>query len=216
MIAQPSLTPATGLDPVVASLLPANPDEANLAAQYVAASAQALDCLRLAREHPSDVARFLKCTAQSASMMRQAHRWRTALLRAQAERQKRGPDPAAGDTAAPAEYPRSHGRRRQAGRAPTRIRAAANPIAEARPDRRGRVLRAPPPQTRRADPPPGPCAAETQLRPATARPGARHRHRHHSRPPRARQETRPGGCHRGVKTLTAANHAAQQHLRWSA
>jgi hypothetical protein len=37
-------------------------------------------------------------------MMRQAHRWRTALLRAQAERKKRGPDPAAGDIAAPAEY----------------------------------------------------------------------------------------------------------------
>jgi hypothetical protein len=36
-------------------------------------------------------------------MMRQAHRWRTALLRAQAERKKRGPDPAAGDIAAPAE-----------------------------------------------------------------------------------------------------------------
>ena len=56
--------PATGLDPVVASLLPANPDEANLAAQYVAAGAQALDCLRLARERPSDVPRILKCTAQ--------------------------------------------------------------------------------------------------------------------------------------------------------
>ncbi|MGA9011710.1 MAG: hypothetical protein WB509_04390 [Acetobacteraceae bacterium] len=35
--------PATGLDPLVASLLPANADEANLVAQYVAASTQALD-----------------------------------------------------------------------------------------------------------------------------------------------------------------------------
>jgi hypothetical protein len=95
--------PATGLDPVVASLLPANPDEANLAAQYVAASTQALDCLRLAREHPSDASHVLKCTAQSASMMRQAHRWRTALLRAQAERQRRTSAPATHDTV-PAEH----------------------------------------------------------------------------------------------------------------
>lgn len=88
----------------VASLLPANPDEANLAAQYVAASAQALDSLRLAREHPSDVTHILKCTAQSASMMRQAHRWRTALLRAQAERQLRASGSAADDAATPAEH----------------------------------------------------------------------------------------------------------------
>ena len=88
----------------VASLLPANPDEANLAAQYVAASVQALDSLRLAREHPSDTTHIMKCTAQSASMMRQAHRWRTALLRAQAERQSRGSDSAADDTASPAEH----------------------------------------------------------------------------------------------------------------
>ena len=54
------------------SLLPATPDEANLAALDVAASAQALDCLRLARLYPNDLTVILKCTAQSASMMRQA------------------------------------------------------------------------------------------------------------------------------------------------
>jgi len=53
---------------VVACLLPANADEANIAAQYVAASAQALDCLRLARRSPSDEVLALKCTAQAASM----------------------------------------------------------------------------------------------------------------------------------------------------
>ena len=41
---------ATGLDPVVA------------------AGAQALDSLRLAREHPADTPRALKCTAQTASI----------------------------------------------------------------------------------------------------------------------------------------------------
>lgn len=83
----------------VASLLPANPDEANLAAQYVAASAYALDCLRLARAHEDDPAYMLKCTAQSASMMRQAKGWRLALLRAQAARETRAADTAASDAA---------------------------------------------------------------------------------------------------------------------
>jgi len=63
-----------------ASLLPATPDEANLAALYVAASAQALDCLRQCRLYPNDLTVVLKCTAQSASMMRQARAYRTALL----------------------------------------------------------------------------------------------------------------------------------------
>ena len=85
----------------VAALRPADPEEANLAAQYVAASVQALDSLRLARLHPTDPAHVLKCTAQSASMMRQARGWRTALLRAQAARQKSDPDAALVDTAEP-------------------------------------------------------------------------------------------------------------------
>jgi hypothetical protein len=86
---------ATGLDPVVASLLPADADEAHLAAQYAAASAWALDCLRLARQFPDDAPHFLKCTAQSASMMRQARSWRAALLKAQAARKQRDKDTAA-------------------------------------------------------------------------------------------------------------------------
>ncbi|HET7880878.1 MAG TPA: hypothetical protein VFL55_08325 [Acetobacteraceae bacterium] len=72
-----------------ASLLPATADEANLAALYVAASAQALECLRLSRLYPNDSAVVLKCTAQSASMMRQARAFRTALERAQIARRKR-------------------------------------------------------------------------------------------------------------------------------
>jgi hypothetical protein len=84
----------------IACLLPANADEANLAAQYVAASAQALDCLRLAREHPSDAPVALKCTAQSANMMRQARGARSLLMRAQAQREKREADNASLDKAA--------------------------------------------------------------------------------------------------------------------
>jgi hypothetical protein len=81
-----------------ASLLPATSDEANLAALYVAASAQALDCLRLARLYPNDPTVVLKCTAQSASMMRQARAFRTALDRAQTARRKREAAPDADAT----------------------------------------------------------------------------------------------------------------------
>ncbi len=75
-----------------------------LAAQFVAANAQALDCLRLAREHAADPSRVLKCTAQSACMMRQARGARALLLRVQAARQKREADSAATDKAAWIEY----------------------------------------------------------------------------------------------------------------
>ena len=87
-----------------ASLLPANPEEAHIAAQYVAACAQALDSLRLARQYPNDPELILKCTAQSASMMRQARSWRALLARLQAARQKRGADPAASETAGHTEH----------------------------------------------------------------------------------------------------------------
>jgi hypothetical protein len=79
----------------VASLLPATPDEANPAVQYVSASAQALDCQRLAREHEGDLRQMLQCFAQSARMMREAKSWRLALLHAQATRERREADDAA-------------------------------------------------------------------------------------------------------------------------
>jgi hypothetical protein len=76
----------------IASLLPANGDEANLAALYVAASAQALECQRLARAYASDTAFVLKIAARADSMMRQAKGFRALLLRVQAARQKRESD----------------------------------------------------------------------------------------------------------------------------
>jgi hypothetical protein len=84
----------------IACLLPANADEANLAAQYVAAQAQAFDYLRLARRTGMDTALILKCTAQSACMMRHAAGARRLLMRVQAERQKREADSVARDQAA--------------------------------------------------------------------------------------------------------------------
>src|SRR5579883_2063866 len=72
----------------VAALRPANADEVMLAAQCVAASAQALECLRLARLNRDDVAQVLKCTAQACSMMRQSRGALTHLHRLQAAREK--------------------------------------------------------------------------------------------------------------------------------
>jgi hypothetical protein len=88
----------------VAALLPATADEADLAATYVAANAQAMECLRLARKYHGDPNFILKCTAHSANMMRQARATRSLLQRVQAERRKREADNAATDRAAWTEY----------------------------------------------------------------------------------------------------------------
>jgi hypothetical protein len=78
----------------VAALRPTNADEVILAAQCIAANAQALDCLRLARLHPNDIAHVLKCTAQCASMMRQSRGALTHLHRLQAARKQPPAKPA--------------------------------------------------------------------------------------------------------------------------
>ena len=79
----------------VGSLAPATAAEARLAAQFVAADAYAMDCLRLAqlfRSEP-DVAR--KCAAQAMAMMRESKSALRALLRLQAIRRAVAGDPAA-------------------------------------------------------------------------------------------------------------------------
>jgi hypothetical protein len=77
---------------LVASLLPANADEANLAMQYALACAQAQECVRLSRLHPDDAVHVLHCTDKMTSMMRQARGFRSLLQRAQAARSKREKD----------------------------------------------------------------------------------------------------------------------------
>jgi hypothetical protein len=86
----------------VASLLPANADEADIAARYVGFAAYAKDCLRLARQYRDepDLRRFLQCTAMAASTERQARGARMLLQRVQSERRKREADPKATDQAA--------------------------------------------------------------------------------------------------------------------
>jgi hypothetical protein len=89
----------------VASMLPANAGEANLAAQSVAASARAIDCMRMANEYrTTDHSFTLKFDARAATMMREARGARALLLRLQAVREKREADPAAADRAAWTEH----------------------------------------------------------------------------------------------------------------
>lgn len=81
-------------------MLPANAEEADLAARCVGHAAYGMDCLRLARVHRADLTSFLKCTAQAASVERRAQSARSLLMRLQAERRKREADSAAVDQAA--------------------------------------------------------------------------------------------------------------------
>ena len=92
----------------IAALRPGNADEVILAAQCIAASAQALDCLRLARLHRNDVPHVLKCTAQAASMMRQSRGALAHLHRLQAQRKRRQAEPAGEQTTATGTQPPNH------------------------------------------------------------------------------------------------------------
>ena len=85
-------------------MLPANAEEADLAARCVAHSAYGMHCLRQAREHRNDLSAFLKCNAQAASMERRAQSGRSLLQRLQAERRKREADAAATEQAAWVEH----------------------------------------------------------------------------------------------------------------
>jgi hypothetical protein len=89
---------------LVASLLPATADEANLAMHYALACAQAQECARLSRLNPDDAALVLKCTDRATSMMRQARGFHTMLERMQAARSKREKDAIAANTAAWTEH----------------------------------------------------------------------------------------------------------------
>jgi len=88
----------------VAALRPANADEADLAARYVAAGVHAMQCLRLALKYHGSGEFVVKCNAQAASMMRQERATRALLARVQAERQKREKDSVANDRVTQAEH----------------------------------------------------------------------------------------------------------------
>jgi hypothetical protein len=72
-----------------AALLPVNANEADLAAQCIAARAQAEDILRLLRENADDIALVIRLNAQYGSMVRTSLSVHARLMRVQAVRQKR-------------------------------------------------------------------------------------------------------------------------------
>jgi len=88
----------------VAALCPANAAEAALAAQYVAANAQAMACLLLARDPETSPEWVLRCTAQAAAMMRQSQGAFRLLANTQANRRKLESDNQAVTQAAWAEH----------------------------------------------------------------------------------------------------------------
>src|SRR5471032_1151215 len=73
----------------VAALLPVNANEADLAAQCIAARAQAEDVLRLLRQHADDIGLVMRLNAQYGSMVRTSLSVHARLMRVQALRQKR-------------------------------------------------------------------------------------------------------------------------------
>jgi hypothetical protein len=73
----------------VAALLPVNANEADLAAQSIAARAQAEDILRLLRQHAGDIGLIMRLNAQYGSMVRTSLSVHARLTRVQAVRQKR-------------------------------------------------------------------------------------------------------------------------------
>ena len=88
----------------IGALAPANAAEADVAAQFVAASEQWKDCLRLVRERAAEPAIAARCRAQALGMMRQANSALRLLLRMQEGRRKLEADSAASDRAAWSEH----------------------------------------------------------------------------------------------------------------
>src|SRR3984885_4707612 len=73
----------------VAALLPVNANETDLAAQCIAARAQAEEMLRRLRQHAGDIGLVMRLNAQYGSMMRTSLSVHGRLMRVQALRHKR-------------------------------------------------------------------------------------------------------------------------------
>ena len=81
----------------IAALAPVNAGEAELAAQCIAARAQAEDLLRLIRVHADDINLVIRINAQYAAMIRASLSVHNRLLREQQQRRKREATPDAAD-----------------------------------------------------------------------------------------------------------------------
>ena len=81
----------------IAALAPVNESEAELAAQCIAARAQAEDLLRLIRLHDNDINLVIRLNAQYAAMVRASLAAHNRLLREQQQRRKREATSSAAD-----------------------------------------------------------------------------------------------------------------------
>ena len=88
----------------VAALSPVNAAEAEVAAQFVATHAYAMDCLRLARLPDCAIDQLQRCGAQAATMFRHAQGAMRLLLRMQGARARRDSDQVSASHAAWAEH----------------------------------------------------------------------------------------------------------------
>jgi hypothetical protein len=133
----------------VATMLPANADEAFLAAQCVGARLYGMDCIRLARGFAeTDQMWARKCAAMGNSSLRESRQARSLLARLQAAREKREANSAATDRAAWSEH--------------CTIGLMTDALADAPP-----AVPAEPPQPPQPPQPPAPAVAEP---PADAKP----------------------------------------------
>ncbi|HBK07769.1 MAG TPA: hypothetical protein DDZ81_18265 [Acetobacteraceae bacterium] len=82
----------------IAALAPVNANEAELAAQCIAARAQAEDVMRLIRLHADDIKLVIKLNAQYSAMVRTSLAAHSHLLREQQQRRKREATDNAADT----------------------------------------------------------------------------------------------------------------------
>jgi hypothetical protein len=117
----------------IAALAPANAAEADVAAQYVAASEQWKDCLRLAQLPGTLPEAAHKCRAQANSMMRQALAALRLLLRMQEVRAKLEANSAACDRLAWSEHCATRLMAEALAPVPPPQPAPANPVGRAEP-----------------------------------------------------------------------------------
>jgi hypothetical protein len=187
----------------VATMLPANADEAFLAAQCVGARLYGMDCIRLARGFAeTDQMWARKCAAMGNSSLRESRQARSLLARLQAAREKREADGAATDRAAWSEHctiglmtdaladapPAAPAEPPQPPQPPQPLApAVAEPPADAKPKHDLAAVRDHVSAPRQADPRPGRPARQPGLRSARPRIGPLHRQRHHTRASGARR-----------------------------
>jgi len=152
----------------VAALLPVNANEADLAAQCIAARAQAEDVLLLIRAHEGDIQTVIRLNAQYVATVRASLGAHGHLLRAQAVRYKREQNTAALNADAWTQHIAASAMQQALDAGPPRAALAVSPSAPARtvadqPPPAPAPVAQPPALALAAAPPPVPDAAALPL-----------------------------------------------------